>query len=202
MLSVEKLDVAYGGSQVLWGVDLNVPDGQVVCLMGRNGVGKTTVLRAIMGLMPARAGRIVLDGQDITRLVVRPAGARGARLRAAGARDLPAPERGGEPPDGAARLRARHVHRRRARPLPRAQALPVPQGRRPVGRRAADAGHRPRAAHAPEAPDPRRADRRNPALDHPRDRGRASAASRRSAVSPCSWSNSTWTSPSVSPTAT
>ena len=67
MLSVEKLDVAYGGSQVLWGVDLNVPDGQVVCLMGRNGVGKTTVLRAIMGLLPARAGRIVLGGQDITR---------------------------------------------------------------------------------------------------------------------------------------
>jgi urea transport system ATP-binding protein len=67
MLSVERLDVAYGGSQVLWSVDLDVPDGQVVCLMGRNGVGKTTVLRAIMGLLPARSGRITLDGQDITR---------------------------------------------------------------------------------------------------------------------------------------
>ena len=67
MLSVERLDVAYGGSQVVWSVDLDVPDGQVVCLMGRNGVGKTTVLRAIMGLLPARSGRITLDGQDITR---------------------------------------------------------------------------------------------------------------------------------------
>jgi branched-chain amino acid transport system ATP-binding protein len=67
MLSVERLDVAYGGSQVLWGVDLKVPQGEVVCLMGRNGVGKTTVLRAIMGLLPVRAGRIVLGGQDITR---------------------------------------------------------------------------------------------------------------------------------------
>jgi len=67
MLSVERLDVAYGGSQVLWSVDLKVPQGEVVCLMGRNGVGKTTVLRAIMGLLPARAGRIVLGGQDITR---------------------------------------------------------------------------------------------------------------------------------------
>src|SRR5438094_677243 len=67
MLSVERLDVAYGGSQVLWGVDLRVPAGEVVCLMGRNGVGKTTVLRAIMGLLPARSGRITLDGQDITR---------------------------------------------------------------------------------------------------------------------------------------
>jgi urea transport system ATP-binding protein len=67
MLSVERLDVAYGGSQVLWGVDLKVPPGEVVCLMGRNGVGKTTVLRAIMGLLPVRAGRILLEGQDITR---------------------------------------------------------------------------------------------------------------------------------------
>ena len=72
MLSVERLDVAYGGSQVLWGVDLKVPQGEVVCLMGRNGVGKTTVLRAVMGLLPARAGRIVFggrvtfDGADIT----------------------------------------------------------------------------------------------------------------------------------------
>ena len=67
MLSVERLDVAYGGSQVLWGVDLEVPDGSVVCLMGRNGVGKTTLLRAAMGLLPARAGRVTFDGADVTR---------------------------------------------------------------------------------------------------------------------------------------
>jgi urea transport system ATP-binding protein len=67
MLSVERLEVAYGGSPVLWGVSLEVPTGEVTCLMGRNGVGKTTVLRAVMGLVPARAGRILFDGQDITR---------------------------------------------------------------------------------------------------------------------------------------
>jgi urea transport system ATP-binding protein len=66
MLCVERLDVAYGGSQVLWGVDLAVDAGQVVCLMGRNGVGKTTVLRAIMGLLPVRGGRIAFNGEDIT----------------------------------------------------------------------------------------------------------------------------------------
>ena len=54
MLSVEGLDVAYGGSQVLWSVDLEVPNGSVVCLTGRNGVGKTTLLRAAMGVLPAR----------------------------------------------------------------------------------------------------------------------------------------------------
>jgi len=67
MLSIEGLDVAYGGSQVLWGVDLAVPKAAVVCLMGRNGVGKTTLLRAAMGLMPARAGRVTFDGADVTR---------------------------------------------------------------------------------------------------------------------------------------
>src|SRR5947207_9856351 len=67
MLTVERLDVAYGGSQVLWGVDLSVAQGQVLCLMGRNGVGKTTLLKTVMGLLPARGGRVSFDGADITR---------------------------------------------------------------------------------------------------------------------------------------
>jgi urea transport system ATP-binding protein len=67
MLTIEGLDVAYGGSQVLWGVDLRVGAGEVVCLMGRNGVGKTTLLKSIMGLLPARRGRMTFGGADITR---------------------------------------------------------------------------------------------------------------------------------------
>jgi urea transport system ATP-binding protein len=66
VLSVERLDAAYGESQVLWGVDLDVPAGQVVCLMGRNGVGKTTLLRTIMGLMAARGGHVRFGDHDIT----------------------------------------------------------------------------------------------------------------------------------------
>jgi urea transport system ATP-binding protein len=66
VLSVERLDAAYGESQVLWGVDLDVPAGQVVCLMGRNGVGKTTLLRAIMGIMLTRGGRVRFGDDDIT----------------------------------------------------------------------------------------------------------------------------------------
>jgi urea transport system ATP-binding protein len=65
MLEAHGLDVAYGESQVLWDVSLDVPAGQVVCLMGRNGVGKTTLLKSIMGLLPLRSGRIVFDGVDI-----------------------------------------------------------------------------------------------------------------------------------------
>ena len=67
MLTVEQLDVAYGQSQVLWDVGFTVPAKSVVCLMGRNGVGKTTLLKAVMGLLPARRGRITLDGEDVTR---------------------------------------------------------------------------------------------------------------------------------------
>ncbi|HEX3175517.1 MAG TPA: urea ABC transporter ATP-binding subunit UrtE [Methylomirabilota bacterium] len=67
MLAVEGLDVAYGGSQVLWDVDLRVGFGEVVCLMGRNGVGKTTLLKAVMGLLPVRAGTVAFDGADVTR---------------------------------------------------------------------------------------------------------------------------------------
>ena len=65
MLEIQGLDVAYGESQVLWDVSLQVPDGDVVCLMGRNGVGKTTLLKSIMGLLPVRAGRITFDGADL-----------------------------------------------------------------------------------------------------------------------------------------
>jgi urea transport system ATP-binding protein len=66
MLDIQRLNVAYGESQVLWDVSLEVPAGEVVCLMGRNGVGKTTLLKSIMGLLPARSGRIGFDGADLS----------------------------------------------------------------------------------------------------------------------------------------
>ena len=65
MLEIRGLDVAYGESQVLWDVSLEVPAGEVVCLMGRNGVGKTTLLKSIMGLLPIRSGRIAFGGADL-----------------------------------------------------------------------------------------------------------------------------------------
>jgi urea transport system ATP-binding protein len=65
MLEVRGLNVAYGESQVLWDVSLDVPPGTVVCLMGRNGVGKTTLLKSIMGLLPVRSGRVRFDGCDL-----------------------------------------------------------------------------------------------------------------------------------------
>ena len=67
MLRVERLDAAYGDSQVLWGAGLEVARGAVVCLMGRNGVGKSTLLKTVMGLLPSRGGRVMFDGADVTR---------------------------------------------------------------------------------------------------------------------------------------
>src|SRR3972149_6200954 len=68
MLSVDAIDVCYGESRILTHLDLTVGPGQVVCVMGRNGVGKTTLLKAIMGLLVPPRGRIVFRGQEITRL--------------------------------------------------------------------------------------------------------------------------------------
>ncbi len=67
ILSVASLEVSYGPTQVLFGVSLDVPEGGLCCLMGRNGVGKSTLLQTIVGLQPARHGSISLGGKPITK---------------------------------------------------------------------------------------------------------------------------------------
>ncbi len=66
VLTITGLDQHYGSAQVLRGVDLAVPDGACAVVLGRNGAGKTTLMKSIMGLLPCSAGRVALDGQDIT----------------------------------------------------------------------------------------------------------------------------------------
>jgi branched-chain amino acid transport system ATP-binding protein len=66
LLKVERIDTFYGQSHVLQGVSLSIREGEVVCLLGRNGVGKTTTLRSVMGLTPPRSGKIFLNDSDIT----------------------------------------------------------------------------------------------------------------------------------------
>jgi urea transport system ATP-binding protein len=68
MLRIEGLNQFYGGSHVLRDISLEVPMGEVTALLGRNGVGKTTLLKCLTGLLPIRSGRILLDGQDISNL--------------------------------------------------------------------------------------------------------------------------------------
>ena len=66
LLAVEALEAGYGGLQVLFGVDIDVATGEIVALMGSNGAGKTTTLRAITGQLKPTAGRVLLDGEDVT----------------------------------------------------------------------------------------------------------------------------------------
>ncbi|HSQ10587.1 MAG TPA: ABC transporter ATP-binding protein, partial [Burkholderiaceae bacterium] len=67
MLHVDSIDSSYGETQVLFKVSLEVAAGEVVALLGASGAGKTTTLRSVLGLTPARSGRIEFDGADITR---------------------------------------------------------------------------------------------------------------------------------------
>jgi len=68
MLKVESIDLYYGAAQALRGVSVSAEPGRITCVLGRNGVGKSSLLRAIVGHQPARSGRVLLNGEDITRL--------------------------------------------------------------------------------------------------------------------------------------
>jgi len=68
LLEVRDLHVRLGGSHVLQGVSFDVPEGAVTALLGRNGVGKTTLLRTLMGLVPAKSGKIAYDTRDLTHV--------------------------------------------------------------------------------------------------------------------------------------
>jgi urea transport system ATP-binding protein len=68
MLEIKGLNQFYGGSHTLWDVTLDVPRGSCTCLMGRNGMGKTTLLKCIMGLLPAASGQLMYGGQDLRAL--------------------------------------------------------------------------------------------------------------------------------------
>ena len=68
MLEINGLETAYGQSQVLFGIELNVGKGEVVTLLGRNGMGKTTTLHSVMGLVPSRSGNIRFQGQELREL--------------------------------------------------------------------------------------------------------------------------------------
>lgn len=89
MLEVDDIHTNYGDSSVLQGVSLSVPDGAIVAVLGRNGVGKTTLIRSIAGFTPPREGRILLDGSDITRLPAHQIARRGVGLVPQGRRIFP-----------------------------------------------------------------------------------------------------------------
>ena len=68
MLEINNLETSYGQSQVLFGIDLKINKGEVVTLIGRNGMGKTTTINSIMGLVKTKSGEIIFDGRYIHKL--------------------------------------------------------------------------------------------------------------------------------------
>ena len=68
LLQIEKLNQYYGAAHTLRGVSMTLEKGQCVALLGRNGVGKTTLLKCLMGVLPAASGKVIFNGRDITRL--------------------------------------------------------------------------------------------------------------------------------------
>ncbi|HEX5816531.1 MAG TPA: ATP-binding cassette domain-containing protein, partial [Methylomirabilota bacterium] len=68
MLEVDRVETYRGPAQILRSVSLSLAAGEAVCLVGRNGAGKTTTIDTIMGLLPARSGRVRFKGQDVTAL--------------------------------------------------------------------------------------------------------------------------------------
>jgi len=68
MLEIQNLNQFYGGSHTLWDVNMTVPTGSCTCLMGRNGMGKTTLLRCVMGLLAGSSGKIMFEGSNLLAL--------------------------------------------------------------------------------------------------------------------------------------
>jgi len=66
MLNISELRSAYGESEVLHGLDLNVAPGEIVAIMGRNGMGKTTLMKTLMGIVPAKSGQVAVEGAKVT----------------------------------------------------------------------------------------------------------------------------------------
>lgn len=68
MIKIAALNQLYGSSQILWDLDFEIGRGKCACLMGRNGVGKTTFLKVLMGLLPLKSGQIIINGKDAVNL--------------------------------------------------------------------------------------------------------------------------------------
>ena len=98
LLAVEGLEAWYGESHVLHGVSFTVQAGEVVTLLGRNGVGKTTTLKAIMGIIEHRTGSVRFEGRELIKLSSDTIARRGICLLSGGTRHLRQPRRQGESP--------------------------------------------------------------------------------------------------------
>ena len=180
MLEVSQLAAGYGRIPILSDVSFTVAEGEFVGVLGHNGMGKTTLLRTLMGYLPATAGRVTFAGEDVTRAEPYRRARAGMGYVPQGREIFPGLSVLDNLRMGAVARNGGEARRDRggARGVPAPQAADRPAGRRALRRRAAIArlGALPR--RRAEADPARRADRGHPALDHRRDRRDASEAAR------------------------
>src|SRR5476649_1888197 len=157
MLQVDKLHQYYGGSHILRGLSFDVKIGEVTCLLGRNGVGKTTLLKCLMGLLPAKEGAVQWEGKAITNLKPH------QRVHAGIAYVPQGREIFG-------RLSVEENLLMGLSRFPGAEAKEATPRRRPLRRPAATAGHRSGPGQPSTPADPRRTHRRHPAVGDQGDR--------------------------------
>ena len=161
LLEVEALEAGYDDVQVLWGISLTVERGTMTTLLGANGAGKTTSLRAITGSIRPRAGRVLFGGEDVTHLSAHAKAARGLVLVPEGRQLFADMSVGGEPGNGrlfgARPQGVRQPDQAGVFALPAAQGAPAAAGRNVFRRRAADVGDRARPDVGAGNPDHRRA---------------------------------------------
>ncbi len=148
VLEVEDVHTYYGESHVLQGISLRVAASEVLAILGRNGMGKTTLIRSIIGFTPPRRGRVRFKGQDITRWPPYRMVESGMALVPQGRRVFPSLTVRENLEVGAERARAVDS-RSRPRALPAAPRARKEPRQQAVGRRAADAGHRTRPHDQP-----------------------------------------------------
>src|SRR3990172_2286360 len=163
ILEVEDIHTYYGDTYVLQGLSLELEQGQILGLLGRNGVGKTTLVSSIVGFVPPRRGRIVFKGADITRVSSVETIRGGMGVGPAGRARVPVAQRGRNPQGRRAARRPPPLEPgARLRAVPAPEGAPAPGREDAVGRRAADARHPARAHDRPGLPDHGRAFRRAP----------------------------------------
>ncbi len=154
MLKVEGLQTSYGQSQVLFDIGFEINRGEVVTLLGRNGMGKTTTVRSIMGMTAPHGGTVTFHGEAIRGLSPFAIARRGLGLVPEG-RAIFANLTVWENLTATARARRRALdHGQNCGNVPMDRPTPPPDGGRAVGRRAADAGDCPGAHDQPRAANP------------------------------------------------
>ena len=181
MLNVSGLRAGYGQSEALHGIDFTVAPGEIVVFVGRNGMGKTTLMKSLIGMLPARAGSIVLDGTDLAHLPSHARVAKGLAFVPQGRMIFATMTVQENIETGLFVHHGKQVPPDLYKLFPGAAGNACAPWRQPLRRPAAAARHCPRPGHQAESAAARRTDRRHPAVDHSRTRRARSNASATSA---------------------